>query len=319
MLKLVLDTDVGIDDALMLLHLAAEPSVEIVAIGSTHGNCSSAQASVNIIRVLDTLGLDQIPVAVGNESPVPGAVHSWHVHGHDGLGDADLPGPSRSPTDEGAVDQIIRLARETPGELTLVAVGTMTNLAAALEQDPDSLARYREVWILGGISRRPNPDERELFDANVYNSPNAAERLFTADAPLTVVPIDTSYRNELSDEHVRRINEGGTPAARLAAKILPCYFRFYQQRIGRWSCCAHDPTVSLALVHPGLIEETVQRRMFVEPVKDRFQALGLEPGEPGFKPDRPETRIVTRLDRDRLLNRLVDAIASPIGSLSRDL
>ncbi|HRA47124.1 MAG TPA: nucleoside hydrolase, partial [Thermomicrobiales bacterium] len=121
--QVVLDTDVGIDDALMLMHLAAEPTVEIVAIGSTHGNCSSTQAAINTIRVLDVLGLDQVPVAIGNESPVPNAVHSAHVHGADGLGDAGLPAPSRLPTGERADAQIIRLANERPGELTLIAVG----------------------------------------------------------------------------------------------------------------------------------------------------------------------------------------------------
>jgi purine nucleosidase len=317
--RLVLDTDVGIDDALMLIHLIAEPSVEIVAIGSTHGNCSSAQGAINALRVLEALDRTGIPVAVGNESPVPGATHSWHVHGHDGLGDAGLPLPVGTPTDEGAVAQIVRLAKERPGELTLVAVGTMTNLAAALALDPDCLGRYKEVWILGAISHRPVDGEREMFDANVYNSPDAADALFASDAKITVVPIDTSYRSIIQPELRDRIWAADTPAARLCQAILPCYFNFYQERIGFWSCCAHDPTVSLALVHPELIVAEDSRPLIVEPFKNRHHGVGLTTTDPGFPLDRMHFRIITGLDVQASIERLLQAIECPLGSLHAQL
>ncbi len=306
--KLVLDTDVGIDDALMLMHLLREPDVEIVAIGSTHGNCSSAQAATNTLKVLEALGHSGIPVAVGNESPVPGAVHSAHVHGADGLGDAGLPEPSGAPTGELASDQIIRLSLEQPGELILVAVGTMTNLSVALATDPNVLARYKAVWILGGISERPKPDDREMFDANVFNSPDAAADLFRAEGNIVVVPIDTSYRLMFSPEQIEQIWASTTPAARLAQAILPCYFDFYQQRIGYWSCCVHDPTVSVALLHPGLITGEVRRPMIVERYKDRYQGVGLEPGDAGFPEGSPALRIITGVDPAPAVQLVVDAI-----------
>jgi len=301
--QVVLDTDVGIDDALMLMHLAAEPSVEIVAIGSTHGNCSSVQAAINTIRVLDVLGLDQVPVAIGNESPVPNAVHSAHVHGADGLGDADLPAPSRPPTGERADAQIIRLANERPGELTLIA-----NLAVALAQDPTVLTRYKAVWILGGISHRPPADEREMFDANIFNSPQAGDVLLGADGPIHVMPIDVTYRNVFSPEQIAAIWASPTPQAELARKILPCYFDFYQERLGNRTCCVHDPSVSVAIVAPELIQSVVQRPMIVEPVAGRYQAVGLEPGQPGFSEHRPPRTIVTAMDEIAAVQRVVDAI-----------
>ena len=106
--------DVGIDDALMIVAIAAEPDAEIVAIGSSHGNCSAAQAARNAIRVLDVLGLDHVPVAWAGE-PAGGPVSAPHVHGSDGLGDAGIPEPSRSPSDENAVDQLLRLIRGAAG------------------------------------------------------------------------------------------------------------------------------------------------------------------------------------------------------------
>jgi purine nucleosidase len=109
--NIVLDTDVGIDDALMVLWVATDPGVELVAIGSCHGNCDEVTAARNAIRVLDAIGRDDVPVAVGEPSPLPQPIEALHVHGNDGLGDAAIPGPSREPSGESAVDQLLRLSR----------------------------------------------------------------------------------------------------------------------------------------------------------------------------------------------------------------
>lgn len=306
--RIVLDVDVGIDDALMMLFLAAEPGIEIVAVGSTHGNCDSAQAAVNALRVLDVLGLDRVPVAVGADSPLPEPTTSPHVHGHDGLADVGLPLPRRSPSGETAVDQLLRLFREQPGELDLIAVGAMTNLALALERDPESLRGFRSVWILGGISHRPGPDAPVYHDANVFHSPAAAERLFTSGTPLTVVPIDLSYQAVLDDEHLAAIRAGTTPQARFAWRILPYYCNFYASRLGRWSACMHDPIAGALFVDESLILETVERPMLVEPCPERFRAVGLE--EP--LPDRAPVRIITKADLPRFLDRFVNALLTPL-------
>ena len=147
--KLLLDGDVGIDDAVMMLYLAAEPGVEIVAVGSCPGNCSAALSAGNALKVLEVVGLEGVPVALGAESPLPDAMPAAEVHGHDGLADVGLPPAKGAVSGETAADQIVRLSRERPGELDLLAVGTMTNLGLALDQDADVLSRFRSVAILG--------------------------------------------------------------------------------------------------------------------------------------------------------------------------
>src|SRR5579862_7339700 len=132
-----------------LVWLATHPGVELVAVGSTHGNCRADQAAVNALRVLEACGRGDVPVAVGEPVPAAGeATFATHVHGADGLGDAGLPPPAGRPSDEGAVDQLVRLGREAPGALDLLALGPLTNLAAALERDADALARYRSVTVM---------------------------------------------------------------------------------------------------------------------------------------------------------------------------
>lgn len=307
--RIVLDVDVGIDDALMMLYLAADPRAEIVAVGSTHGNCSSAQAAVNALRVLDVCGLDRVPVAVGAESPLANPTTSPHVHGHDGLGDVGIAAPRRSPSGESSVDQLLRLGSEQPGELDLIAVGAMTNLALALERDPQSLRRFRSVTILGGLSAEPGPGAEEFYDANVYHSPVAADRLLTSGTPLTVVPIDLSYTAVLEDRHLEAIRTGTSPLARFGWKILPFYCNFYQQRLGRWSASMHDPLAAALFLDETLIRASVERPMEVEPYLDRYRAVGREPSA---ESRRPPVRIVTNADIPRFLDRFVHALLKPM-------
>jgi purine nucleosidase len=302
--QIVLDVDVGIDDALMMLYLAGHPSAEIVAVGSTHGNCSAAQAAQNALRVLEVCGLPAVPVALGAESPLPNPTFSPYVHGHDGLGDTGLPEPRGKISGENAVDQLLRLSRERPGELDLIAVGAMTNLALALERDPQSLRRFRSATVLCAHSQTPGADAPELYDANVFHSPEAADRLFASGTPLTVVPIDLSYRAVLEDRHLAAIREGRTPRARFAWRILPFYCTFYQTRLGRWTASMHDPLAAGLFLDSSIVTATVERPVEVEPYADRYRAVG-RAAEPGERSDRPPVRIVTAADIPRFLEGFV--------------
>lgn len=311
--QVVLDTDVGIDDALMILLIAAEPDVELVAIGSCHGNCDEVTAARNAIRVLDVIGRDDVPVAVGEPSPLPRPIEALHVHGSDGLGDVGIVEPSRSPSEESAVAQLLRLSRERPGALDLLAVGALSNLAAALERDPDVLSRFRSVVTLGGYSHRPGPDVKNE-DFNTLTSPDAADRVFWAGANLTVVPIDTTFRVVFSAAQLERLMSGTTPAARLAARVLPVYLDFHEGRYAHRTIPVHDPTAAAALLYPDLVAATERKPVVVEPAQGQHWAVGLTTGEAGFPEGRTPATIVTDVEGDRILDRLVEAIARPAGS-----
>jgi purine nucleosidase len=303
--QIVLDVDVGIDDALMMLYLAADPRAEIVAVGSTHGNCSSAQAALNALKVLDVCELDHVPVATGAESPLPNATYSPHVHGHDGLADVGIPASKRTVTGESAVDQLVRLSAERPGELDLIAVGAMTNLALALEQDSESLKRFRSVTILGGVSGEPPREPHELYDANVFHSPDAAETLLASGTYLTVCPIDLSYLAVLEDDHLEAIKSSSTAMGKFAWQILPFYCDFYEPRIGRWSASMHDPIAAGIFLDESFITRSVERPMAVEPYLDRYRAIGRD-----SLTDRAPVRIAVEADVPRFLDEFVARITT---------
>lgn len=311
--QVVLDVDVGIDDALMILYLLSEPDVEIVAIGATHGNCTAADSARNALRTLEAAGVSTVPVALGLESPFDPPRSSPQVHGFDGLGDIDLPLPVGSVTGETAADQLVRLGRERPGELDLIAVGSLSNLAAALAQDPESLKRYRSITYLGTLSKLPEklpvPDYN---DANVFFDPEAAAIVLSSDTPLTIVPIDLSRRAALEDHHLQEIEQSDTPQARFAWKILPFYCNFYQSRLGRWSASMHDPLTAGLAIDPSLAIEVVERPVVVEPYGDRHRAVGRTERSAETE-GIPAKRIIAEADLPRFLDRFTERLTGPVN------
>ncbi len=307
--QLVLDVDVGIDDALMMLMLLSEPTVEIVAVGSTHGNCTAADAACNALRVLEAVGANHVPVALGPESPLDPPHQASHVHGFDGLADLGLPLPRGTVTSESAPGQLIRLGKERPGELDLIAVGPLTNLAAALEMDSESLKRYRSVAWLGAVSMEPGELENDYYDANTIANPEAARIVFASDSPLTIVPIDLSYRAILDDDHLSAIQTGMTPQAEFAWKILPFYNDFSEPWIGRWTSCMHDPIAAAIAIDPSFGTHEVERSVVLEPYKDRVHAHGQLNLVDGY----PPKRIVDDADLPRFLEYFVQRLLGSIN------
>ncbi len=146
------DCDTGIDDALALVYLMASPEITLAGIGTVSGNIDARRAALNTLDLLALGGRDDVPVAVGAMDPL---THSFdggvpHIHGHNGVGDVELPHTDRRPEAESAADMLVRLAHQHPGELDVIAIGPLTNLAIALKQDPSIAELVREVIIMGG-------------------------------------------------------------------------------------------------------------------------------------------------------------------------
>ena len=129
------------------------------------------------------------------------------------------------------------------------------------------------------------------------------------------MPIDTTAHVIFTDDHIERIRRGTAPAARLAWQILPYYFDFYQHRLNHWSCRVHEPAVTAALLDPSLVSASVSRSMIVESIADRHRVVGLTEADPEFPSLRPKATIVTAIDTNRFLDRLVDGLVLPLGTL----
>lgn len=308
---ILMDVDTGVDDALAIILAHRTPGARVVAIGTVTGNVSAAQAATNTLKTLDALGAST-PVAVGApqaiaRDPFPPS----HVHGVDGLGDANLPAPTRAPTGEHAVDQLLRLVRERPGELSLFASGPLTNLGLALQRDPELPRLVREVMVMGGAVGAAG-NVTPTAEANIYHDPEAAALVFAADWPVTLVALDVTMRALLRSEGLARLRASSQPLAQFVTRILPPYLALYSQRFGFEAVTMHDPLAMALLLDPSLALETAHLDTRVETqgewttgmtVADRRPLIG-----PGYERPTHPLAIPLKVDTPRFLTMLLDAI-----------
>lgn len=310
--KLILDGDYGIDDSLAALFLAHQPDVEILAVGSVHGNATADDAARNALAVLEIAGRPEVPVAVGAGQPLAQPVDiSSMVHGVDGLGGfAPIPPPHRVPVDVPAAVQLVRTVRATPGECTIVATGPLTNLALALLLDPEVASLVAGVVVMGGTVEHPG-NISPYAEANIAHDPEAARLVFGAPWQVTLVGLDVTMATWLEQPDLDRIEASGTAAGRLAWRVMQHYLSFYLGRHGRPGCPVHDPCAAVLAVDPELAS-WMEVPVEVELRSDRCRGMLLVDRRAFAASERaahlPLVRVVTEIDRDRLVCRLLDGL-----------
>lgn len=216
-----LDCDTGIDDSLALAYLLASPEIDLVGIGTVSGNVSAARAARNTLDLLSLAGRDDIPVAAGAHHPRAGTFDGGvpHIHGHNGVGDIELPASSRSPVAEDAAQLLARLARQHEGRLQILTVGPTTNIAAALDLAPELPSLVSGVTVMGGAALAPG-NLTPAAEANIGNDPEAAARLFAAPWDVTLVPLDVTLENTFEETHRQALLDGPTA---LGAPSVRCW------------------------------------------------------------------------------------------------
>ncbi|MGC8633762.1 MAG: nucleoside hydrolase [Candidatus Limnocylindrales bacterium] len=318
--SMILDMDVGVDDALAILYLAGHPEVRIAAVGSVHGNVEAPIAAANARRVLELCGLDEVPVAVGCWRPLAQelATAGW-VHGEDGLGDTNQPPPRQGPSGEHAVAQLIRLAHERPGAYEVVATGPLTNLGTALVMDRELPHLIRSVTIMGGSADGVG-NAAPFGEANIWHDPEAAELVFNAGWPITMVGLDVTMVTRLEEPELAAIAAASTPQARFATAILQHYLGVYAKSFGgRRICPLHDPLAAGIAVDPTLVTAALDAEVHVSrggdtrgmTMIDRRPKYMEAEGRSG-----PFTRVALQVDSQRFVDDLVDRLTCPFPGRS---
>lgn len=309
--EVVLDCDPGIDDAMAILYGLRAPEVEIVAIGTVWGNIDVDTATVNAVRLLEIGGRPEIPVAKGAERQLIGVDPSFSelVHGPAGTGSVILPPPEGAHTDEHAVAQMIRLAHERPGELTLVAIGPLTNLGLALAMDPDIAKLYKGVVIMGGAFLIPG-NVTPVAEANIWHDPEAAQIVLQAPWQTTVVPLDVTEKALVGLDMIERLRDTETAVGKHLHAISDIYFSTYERRLERPASPMHDALALGIAVDKTLITEAPLTRVDVE--LDGAHTRGMTVGDLRALPDREQAnaRVVMAADSDRFVQRWFDVLAS---------
>src|SRR5258706_3566919 len=209
--KIILDTDPGIDDALAILLAIASPEIHLDSIVTVHGNCAVEQTTINALSVLELAGASQIPVAKGFDLPlVQPSLVALETHGNSGLGYAKLPSPQSKPISQHGSDFLIERIMSNPGEITLVAVAPLTNVATAIRKEPRIAKALKEIIIMGGAIRHQG-NSTPMAEFNVHVDPHASHMVFHSGIPITLVPLDVTYQCILMPADLTRLNKINSP------------------------------------------------------------------------------------------------------------
>lgn len=216
--RVIIDTDPGVDDALALLLAMRSPELKIEAITPVAGNVPLELTLPNALRMVEIAGRTDIPVAAGAKAPLMRRlVTATYAHGENGLGGAVFPEPTTRPVATPAPELIRQILRKYPGEVTLITIGPLTNVATALNSDAELAGMIRGLVMMGGSLSGGNITPAAEF--NVYVDPEAARIVFQSGIPLTMVGLDVTRKASLTDEHVRALEAAQNPVSQAAAKI----------------------------------------------------------------------------------------------------
>ena len=241
--RVIIDTDPGVDDTAAILLALASPELAVEALTVSYGNGSMAQCAANARRILTAAGRADLPVYPGAHGPLlrrPNAGWAAHIHGGDALGDAGnddgdgaSPVPAGSPESVGnrAAIRIAEAALAAPGEITLLALGRMTNAALALQIAPETAAALDAVVVMGGAARVPG-NVSPVATANLHEDPEAAAILYDSGARIVQVGLDVCDRCGFSDAQFRRLETCTGAAVRLLVSAS-AYTRAAYRRLGR--------------------------------------------------------------------------------------
>lgn len=336
---ILLDVDTGIDDSLALLYACASPEAELVAVTCLAGNVAGELVEENTRAVLELAGRGDVEVALGAEVPlVRPLVVTPETHGPRGIGHATLPPPKRPRSERHGADVIVELARSRPGELALVTLGPLTNLAIALEREPD-LPRLLGRWVLMGGAYGAPGNTTPTAEWNIHVDPDAAKLAFAGwaraiDADPTIpralaMGLDVTERARLLPGRVEAIaataaaaTRGGQPAepprpnrvVRFLEDALRFYFEFHDRFDGFYGAFIHDPLVVAATLDPSLVE-TVPSFVDVETAGELTTGTTIADRR-GHRGRRPNVDLAVEADAEEFLRRLVarvGALAATVG------
>lgn len=254
--KVIFDTDPGVDDAMALLFLHRHPEIDLVGVTTVFGNASIETTTRNALFLKREWKFDA-PVAKGADETIdPARPHAgWptFVHGDDGLGNIGVPDVIDLPLDPRPAYQfIVDTVRANPHEVTLVAVGRMTNLALALRHAPDIAHLVKEVVIMGGAFDVPG-NITPAAEANIHGDPEAADIVFTAPWKVVAAGLDVTAKTTMSRGFLDGMAAKGGPDVELLQRVSDFYIKFYAHAVED-GMLVHDSCACVYVVAPELFE-----------------------------------------------------------------
>jgi len=233
--RLIIDTDPGIDDAAAILMALGSPEVQVEALTTVFGNTPVQRCTINALRILEVAGRADIPVFQGSARPYDFGEPAFaaSIHGKDGLGDAGLPEPSAKAQARAAVLEIVERVMASPGEITIAAIGRLTNVALAISVEPRVADAVQEIVVMGGAVTVPG-NASLVASANLIGDPMAADIVYRSGAKIAQIGLDVCDKVEISRVQQEQAWSGDSDAERFMRQLTPFVQRAYnaQGRLG---------------------------------------------------------------------------------------
>jgi inosine-uridine nucleoside N-ribohydrolase len=250
--RIIIDTDPGIDDAMAIFLALRSPELKVEAITPVCGNVPLDLTLPNALRLVEIAGRTDVPVAAGASHPlVRRLVTAGHVHGVNGLAGVEFPEPKIKPVHETAPELIRRIVRENHGEITIVAVGPLTNIALALRADPELASMIPAIAIMGGSLSGGNMTPAAEF--NLWVDPEAARIVFDANIPLTMVGLDVTRKCLVSEQHIKQLEAENNPVSQAAGKIMRATYERMRHGGEVTDIALHDALTVASLIDHDVI------------------------------------------------------------------
>jgi purine nucleosidase len=303
--KILIDCDPGHDDAMAIWLAHGNPEIELVAITTVAGNQTLEKTTLNARRVCTVAGITDVPIAAGCEAPlVRELIIAPMTHGESGLDGTVFPEPTVTLVDAHAVDLIVETVMASPGEITLVPIGPLTNIAMALRKEPRLAAAACEVVLMGGAYTRGNSTPAAEF--NIYVDPEAAAAVFAADWRVTMVGLDLTHRALATKGVVARIGALGTPLSKTIVELMEFFRSTYDSVSGFVAPPVHDACAVARIIDPALVE-CVETYITVETQGEWTRGMTVVDLDGRYGKE-ARSLAATKLDFDGFWNLMTDAI-----------
>ena len=261
MIKILIDADTGIDDSVAILYALKNPEIRVMGICTGYGNTTTEQAAENSLRLIHLAQPGyNVPVVMGACNPLK---RSWdgpvyHIHGDNGIGNAEIPESKQEILKEDFRDFIYRIAEKSNGELVIVTLGRLTNIALVLEKYPDLPKKVKKLVMMGGTVYAPG-NVTPSAEANIYGDPEAADMMFLSDFDITMVGLDVTMKTWLTMDDIVKLegycSKENYEIVKYLHTALKFYMDFYKLQAGYFDKCPmHDPLAVLVAMHPELVK-----------------------------------------------------------------
>src|SRR5437763_4945877 len=282
--KIILDCDPGHDDAIAILLAARHPEIDLLAITTVAGNQSLEKITRNALKICSLAGIRDVPIAMGLDRPlVRLAEHAADIHGESGLDGPQIPEPTIELAQRHAIDLMIDLLMNSEGDITLVPTGPLTNIAAAIRQQPSIVPKIKAISLMGGAMGLGNVTATAEF--NIHTDPEAAAIVFGCGRPIMMVPLEVTHQALATEEVITHLRTAQRSVATFAADLLDFFADSYHKVFGFSAAPVHDPCAVAAVIDPTIIKshmmyvavETAGEWTVGRTVCDVYGKLGMEP------------------------------------------